>query len=38
MERPGWNEYPFSFGDSEELGPAILAKIANKTGLKASDL
>jgi hypothetical protein len=38
MEKLGWNEYPFSFRDSDELGPAILAKIAKKTGLKTSDL
>jgi predicted RNA binding protein YcfA (HicA-like mRNA interferase family) len=37
LEKPGWNEYPFSFRDSDELGPAILAKIAKKTGLKTSD-
>lgn len=25
MKRDGWADYPFSFHDSEELGPAILA-------------
>ena len=38
LERPGWAEYPFSFHDSEEIGSAMLAKIAKKTGLKPSDL
>lgn len=31
-------EYTWSFHDSEEIGPAMLAKIAKKTGLKPSDL
>ena len=28
MKKDGWRDYPFSFHDSEELGPAILAKIS----------
>ncbi len=38
MTKKGWPDYPFSFHDSEELGPAILAKIAKKTGLQPTDL
>jgi hypothetical protein len=38
MKKAGWANYPFSFHDSEELGPAILAKIATKTGLRPKDL
>jgi predicted RNA binding protein YcfA (HicA-like mRNA interferase family) len=38
LEKSGWPEYPFSFRDSDELGPAILAKIEKKTGLKPDDL
>jgi predicted RNA binding protein YcfA (HicA-like mRNA interferase family) len=38
MKKDGWADYPFSFHDSEELGPAILAKISKKTGLQAQDL
>jgi hypothetical protein len=38
LEKAGWRDYPFSFRDADELGPAILAKIAKKTGLKTSDL
>ena len=40
MKKEGWADYPFSFHDSDELGPAILAKIAKKTGLnpETSDL
>ncbi len=30
--------FPFSFHDSDEFGPAILAKIAKKTGLEPEDL
>jgi hypothetical protein len=36
--RLAWAEYPFSFHDSEEVGPAMLAKIAKKTGLTPRDL
>jgi predicted RNA binding protein YcfA (HicA-like mRNA interferase family) len=38
MKKDGWPDYPFSFHDSDELGPAILAKISKKTGLQPQDL
>jgi len=38
MKREGWTDYPFSFHDDEELGPAILSKISKKTALKPHDL
>jgi predicted RNA binding protein YcfA (HicA-like mRNA interferase family) len=38
LKRAGWADYPFSFHDSEELGPAILAKLAKRTGLTPEDL
>jgi predicted RNA binding protein YcfA (HicA-like mRNA interferase family) len=38
MKKDGWKDYPFSFHDSEELGPAILSKISRKTGLQPNDL
>jgi predicted RNA binding protein YcfA (HicA-like mRNA interferase family) len=38
MKRPGWRDYPFSFHDGEELGPAILSKIGKKTGLRPEEL
>jgi len=38
MKRDGWPDYPFSFHDSDELGPAILAKLSKKTGLRIDDL
>jgi predicted RNA binding protein YcfA (HicA-like mRNA interferase family) len=31
-------EYTWAFGDSEEIGPRMLAKIAKRTGLKPEDL
>jgi predicted RNA binding protein YcfA (HicA-like mRNA interferase family) len=33
-----YGTYTWSFGDSDELGSRILARIAKKTGLKPSDL
>jgi predicted RNA binding protein YcfA (HicA-like mRNA interferase family) len=38
MKKEGWPDCPFSFHDSEELGPAMLAKISKKTGLHPRDL
>jgi hypothetical protein len=38
MKKEGWADYPFSFHGSDELGPAILAKISKKTSLKPDDL
>ena len=38
MKKEGGPDYPFSFHDSEELGPAMLAKISKKTGLHPRDL
>lgn len=30
MKKDGWADYPFSFHDSEELGPAMLARISKR--------
>jgi predicted RNA binding protein YcfA (HicA-like mRNA interferase family) len=38
LVREGWREYPFSFRDAEEIGPAMLAKIGKRTGLRPEDL
>jgi predicted RNA binding protein YcfA (HicA-like mRNA interferase family) len=38
LKKAGWSDFPFSFHDSEELGPAILSKVSKKTGLKPEDL
>jgi len=38
LRRQNFPNYTWSFGDGDELGPAILARIAKKTGLKPTDL
>lgn len=38
LSRAGWQDTLFSYHDGEELGPAILAKIAKRTGLTPGDL
>jgi predicted RNA binding protein YcfA (HicA-like mRNA interferase family) len=38
LQRPGWRNFTFCFHDSEEVGPAALAKIAKDTGLRPEDL
>ena len=38
LAREGWPDYVFSFHDSEEIGPRMLARIAKHTGLKPEDL
>jgi predicted RNA binding protein YcfA (HicA-like mRNA interferase family) len=38
LKRPGWRNFTFCFHDSEEIGPAALAKIAKDAGLRPEDL
>ena len=38
LERTGWPDYVFSFHDSDEIGPHMLARIAKHTGLSPGDL
>lgn len=38
LKRTGWEDVVFAFHDGDELGPAMLAKIARTTGLKPEDL
>jgi predicted RNA binding protein YcfA (HicA-like mRNA interferase family) len=38
LERTGWRNFTFCFHDSEEVGPAALAKIAKETGLTPEEL
>ena len=38
LQRDGWPNYTFCFHDSEEVGPAALAKIGKETGLRPEDL
>jgi predicted RNA binding protein YcfA (HicA-like mRNA interferase family) len=38
LAREGWADVVFAFHDDEELGPAMLARIAKRTGLTPDDL
>lgn len=38
LERAGRSDYPFAFHDDAEVGPAMLARIGKKTGLRPKDL
>lgn len=38
LERDGWPDYVFAFHDGVEVGPAMMTRIAKKTGLKPEDL
>lgn len=38
LERQGYADYVFAFGDSDEIGPRMLARIARATGLTPEDL
>lgn len=38
LARPGWPDYVFAFHDGEEIGPAMLARVAKRTGLEPKDL
>lgn len=38
LQRPGWPNFTFAFHESEEIGPAALARIGKETGLRPEDL
>jgi predicted RNA binding protein YcfA (HicA-like mRNA interferase family) len=38
LTHPTLGNYTWAFHDNDEIGPAMLARIAKKTGLKPSDL
>lgn len=38
LSRPGWPDFVFSFHDTEEIGPRMLARISKHTGLIPEDL
>jgi predicted RNA binding protein YcfA (HicA-like mRNA interferase family) len=38
LEKQGWPDFVFAFHDREEIGPAMLARMARRTGLKPGDL
>lgn len=37
LERDGWTDFTLAFHDSEELGRAMLKRIARATGLRPED-
>jgi predicted RNA binding protein YcfA (HicA-like mRNA interferase family) len=38
LSRAGWPDFVFAFHDDEEIGPRMLAKVAQQTGLTPNDL
>ena len=38
LAKEGFPDYVFAFHDNVEIGPAMLKKIAKRTGLKPTDL
>ena len=38
LSRSGSSDFVFAFHDREEIGPRMLSRIANHTGLKPEDL
>jgi hypothetical protein len=38
LARPGWQDFVFAFHDGTEIGPAMLARIARRTGLSKKNL
>ena len=38
LSRDGWPDYVFAFHDGDEIGPAMIARIARRTGLQIRDL
>jgi len=38
FSRPSWPDFVFAFHDDEEIGPKMLARIAERTGLTPKDL
>jgi predicted RNA binding protein YcfA (HicA-like mRNA interferase family) len=38
LVRAGWPDFVFAFHDGDEIGPAMLARVARHTGLSPRDL
>ncbi len=38
LVRTGWPPLVFAFGDRDEIGPKMLARIAKQSGLKPTDI
>lgn len=38
LQRYGWPDHVFAFHDNDEIGPAMMSRIAKHTGLQPDDL
>ncbi len=38
LSRAGWADVVFAFGDDDEIGPKMLARVGKRTGLTPADL
>jgi predicted RNA binding protein YcfA (HicA-like mRNA interferase family) len=38
LTREGWPDFVFAFHDSDEIGPRMVARVAEHTGLQPEDL
>lgn len=38
LKRSGWPDFLFAFHDGDEIGPKMLQRIAQRTGLTPADL
>ena len=38
LSRPGFEDFVFAFHDEQEIGPAMLARMGKRSGLKPEDL
>jgi len=38
LAKPGWPDFVFAFHEGDEIGPAMLSRIARRTGLSPADL
>jgi predicted RNA binding protein YcfA (HicA-like mRNA interferase family) len=38
LAKPGWPDFVFAFHDRDEIGPAMMARIARRTGLKPDEV
>ena len=38
LQRSGWPDHVFAFHDNDEIGPAMMSRIAKHTGLQPDDL
>jgi len=38
LSRAGWPDFVFAFHDGDEIGPAMMARIARHTGLAPKDI